>query len=107
MYMTVCFKPFRERYRDLIEAADTITEMKNSAQNVRILQNTEYMQILVLIKQLPGINWHGPVNSMKSLQIPISVHTSDDLLRKKSSTFDRVQYNLIKILYFTIICSLI
>ena len=24
----------RERYRDLIEAADTITEMKNSAQNV-------------------------------------------------------------------------
>lgn len=25
---------FRERYRDLIEAADTITEMKNSAQNV-------------------------------------------------------------------------
>lgn len=55
MYMTVCFKPFRERYRDLIEAADTITEMKNSAQNVRILQNTEYMQTLVLIKQLPGI----------------------------------------------------
>lgn len=51
--------------------------------------------------------WHGPVNSMKSLQIPISVHTSDDLLRKKSSTFDRVQYNLIKILYFIIISSLI
>jgi len=25
----------RERYRDLIEAADTITEMKNSAENVR------------------------------------------------------------------------
>lgn len=106
--MTVCFKPFRERYRDLIEAADTITEMKNSAQNVRILQNTEYMQILVLIKQLQCTRyWHGPVNSMKSLQIPISVHTSDDLLRKKSSTFDRVQYNLIKILCFIIICSLI
>ena len=32
--MQLIYLPCRERYRDLIEAADTITEMKNSAQNV-------------------------------------------------------------------------
>lgn len=105
MYMTVCFKPFRERYRDLIEAADTITEMKNSAQNVRILQNTEYMQILVLIKQLPGINWHGPVNSMKSLQIPISVHTSDDLLGKNPQPL--TEYSITSLKFYILSLSVL
>lgn len=103
--MTVCFKPFRERYRDLIEAADTITEMKNSAQNVRILQNTEYMQILVLIKQLPGINWHGPVNSMKSLQIPISVHTSDDLLGKNPQPL--TEYSITSLKFYILSLSVL
>ena len=28
---------YSERYRDLIEAADTITDMKNSAQNVSFI----------------------------------------------------------------------
>ena len=35
--ITVRNKCFRERYRDLIEAADTIKDMKNSAENVRII----------------------------------------------------------------------
>ena len=43
---------FRERYRDLIEAADTITEMKRSADNVSILIMQWYLYTLLTFVNL-------------------------------------------------------
>lgn len=42
---------FRERYRDLIEAADTITEMKNSAQNVRFSINFNILHLCITLPE--------------------------------------------------------
>jgi hypothetical protein len=73
---------FRERYRDLIEAADTITEMKNSAQNVRFSETVRHFTFVHNITREQKLFDFGEMGNITVLvcQMTHGVKTGDQHL---------------------------